>query len=128
MAHPRELVVVLPLFALRLSLVHSSLARSKERELTMRCRCCGEASDQARETVPYVGPGPRVVELRDVQVLRCTGCGQMSIELPQPQSLDVLVRCLASELSGTLPQLTFDQGRWCIVPRPPSRRPHASNP
>jgi hypothetical protein len=40
----------------------------------------------------------------------------MSIELPEPRSLDVLVRCLASELSGTLPQLTFDQGRWCILP------------
>jgi hypothetical protein len=83
----------------------------------MRCRHCGGAKDEARETVPYVGPGTRVIELRDVQVLRCTACGQMSIELPEPRSLDTLVRCLASELSGALPQLTFDQGRWCIVPR-----------
>jgi hypothetical protein len=83
----------------------------------MLCRRCGGASQEARETVSYVGPGARVVELRDVQVLRCTGCGQMSIELPESRSLDTLVRCLASELCGTLPHLTFDQGRWCIVPR-----------
>jgi hypothetical protein len=83
----------------------------------MPCRHCGGAKDEARETVPYVGPGPRVVELRDVQVLRCTGCGRMSIEVPESRSLDTLVRCLVSELSGTLPQLIFDQGRWCIVPR-----------
>jgi hypothetical protein len=117
MAHARWLVGVLPLCALRLSLVHSPLGLSKERELTMQCRCCGGANDEARETVPYVGPGPRVVELRDVHVLRCTGCGQMSIELPDPRSLDTLVRCLVSELPGTLPHLTFDQGRWCVVPR-----------
>jgi phage FluMu protein Com len=83
----------------------------------MRCRHCGRAKDEARETVPYVGPGSRVVELRDMQVLRCTGCGQMSIEVPELRSLDTLVRCLVSELSGTLPQLTFDEGRWRIVPR-----------
>jgi hypothetical protein len=52
----------------------------------------------------------------------------MSIELPEPRSLDVSVRCLASELSGTLPQLTFDQGRWCILPRQRSRRPEAYEP
>ena len=83
----------------------------------MRCRHCGGENDEARETVPYVGPVSRVVELRNVQVLRCTACGQMSIEVPEPRSLDTLVKCLALELSGTLPQLTFDQGRWCILPR-----------
>ena len=81
------------------------------------CHRCGGALAQTFETLPYVGPGPRVVELRDVRTLRCRVCGNLSIELPEAHALDTLVRCLALEITGTLPQLTFEQGRWCILPR-----------
>ena len=83
----------------------------------MRCQRCGGAIMEMQETLPYVGPGPSVVELRDVHVARCTGCTKMTIEVPEPQALDTLIRCLGNELGGPPPQLTYEQGRWCILPR-----------
>jgi hypothetical protein len=84
----------------------------------MRCRCCGGAVVEMLETLPYVGPGPCVVEVRDIHVARCTGCTKMTIEVPESQALDTLIRCLGNEMSGLLPQLTYEQGRWCILPLP----------
>jgi hypothetical protein len=81
------------------------------------CHRCSGARAQTLETVSYVGPGPRVVELRDVRMLRCVTCGNLTIELPESRALDTLVRCLAHEMTGPLPQLAFEQGRWCILPR-----------
>jgi hypothetical protein len=81
------------------------------------CHRCGGVLAEDLETVPYAGPVPRVVALRDVLVLRCTGCKNMTIEVPEPQSLDTLIRCLGSEISGPLPQLAYEQGHWCILPR-----------
>jgi hypothetical protein len=86
----------------------------------MRCDRCGAAIMEMQETLPYVGPGPYVVELRDVHIARCTGCTKMTIEVPEPRSLDTLIRCLGNEMSGPLPQLTYEQGRWCILPRRPT--------
>ena len=85
----------------------------------MDCRHCGNVRDDARETVPYVGPGPRVVELRDVQVTRCRVCAHMTIDVPEPSHLDTLIRCLRAEIDGPLPQLAYEMGHWCILPRPP---------
>jgi hypothetical protein len=31
--------------------------------------------------------------------------------------LDTLIRCLGNEMSGPLPQLAYEQGRWCILSR-----------
>jgi hypothetical protein len=59
MADARELVGVVPLFAMRLSLAHGPLPRSKDRELTTRCRHCGNAK-RPRETVAYAGPAALV--------------------------------------------------------------------
>ena len=117
MAHARGLVGVRPLFAMRLSLVHGPRPRSKDRELTMDCRHCGHVRDEARETVPYVGPGPRVVELRDLHVTRCRVCAHMTVEVPEPSHLDTLIRCLGAEIDGPLPQLAYEMGHWCILPR-----------
>jgi hypothetical protein len=60
---------------------------------------------ETQETLPYVGPGHYVVELRDVHVARCTGCTKMTIEVqvPEPRSLDTLIQCLGNEMSGPLP-------------------------
>jgi hypothetical protein len=71
---------------------------------------------ETQETLPYVGPGPYVVELRDIHVARCTGCTKMTIEVLEPRSLDTLIRCLGNEMNGPLPQLAYEQGRWCILP------------
>ena len=119
LAHARGRVGVRLLFAMRLSLVHGPRPRSTDRELTMDCRHCGNVRDDARETVPYVGPGPRVVELRDVQVTRCRVCAHMTIDVPEPSHLDTLIRCLRAEIDGPLPQLAYEMGHWCILPRPP---------
>jgi hypothetical protein len=86
----------------------------------MRCHRCGGAIVEMQETLPYVGPGTYVVELCDVHVARCTGCTKMTIDVPEPRSLDTLIRCLGNEMSGPLPQLTYEQGRWCILPRRPT--------
>ena len=115
MAHARGLVGVRPLFAMRFSVVHGPRPRSKDRELAMDCRHCGNVRDEARETVPYVGPGPRVVELRDVHVTRCRVCAHMTVEVPE--HLDTLIRCLGAEIDGPLPQLAYEMGHWCILPR-----------
>jgi hypothetical protein len=81
------------------------------------CHRCGGVLAQNLETVPYVGPGSSVVELRRVLVLRCTGCTNVTIEVPEPQSLDTLIRCLGSEMSEPFPQLAYEHGHWCILPR-----------
>jgi hypothetical protein len=86
--------------------------------LARDCHRCGAVVTEHRETVPYVGPGPHVVELYAVRVFRCTGCSNMTIQLPEPKALDTLIRCLGAELSSPLPQLAFEMSHWCILPRP----------
>jgi hypothetical protein len=82
----------------------------------MRCQHCGNARNEARETVPYVGPGPRVVELRDMHVKRCHVCTNMTIEVPEPSHLDTFIRRLGAEIDDPLPQLAYEMGHWCILP------------
>jgi hypothetical protein len=69
---------------------------------------------ESHETVPYIGPGPCVVELRNVLVRRCVGCRQMGIEVPDASALDVLVRCLRVEGTTAMPPLVYEDGRWRI--------------
>jgi len=86
-------------------------------ELPKRCDRCGATLADDLETVPYVGPGARVVDLREVHVTRCSGCTNMTIEVPEPRALDTLIRCLGTELSGPIPPLAYEMGHWCILPR-----------
>ncbi len=88
--------------------------------LAQHCGRCGAAAADAYETLPYVGPGPRAVELRNVRVRRCPGCTKMLIEIPEPARLDTLIRCLGAEIVGPLPQLAYEQGLWCILSRRPA--------
>src|SRR5262245_14299290 len=94
--------------------------------MTTRCHRCGGALVELRETVPYVGPGPCVVQLRDLRALRCSACGHSELNVPERQRLDLLVRTLRTESLPYTPTLTFDEGRWRIVPGPPS--PHDESP
>ena len=78
------------------------------------CQRCGGRVSESHETLPYIAPGPCVVELRNVAVRRCVSCGQTGIEVPDASALDVLVRCLSAEGTNAMPQLVYEDGRWRI--------------
>ena len=82
-----------------------------------RCYRCGAVLAEDRETVPYVGPGPRVVQLRDVRVVHCPGCTKVTVELPDSKALDRLIERLGIDTRDPLPQLAHEQGRWSVLPR-----------
>lgn len=97
----------------------------------MRCHRCGGALIECRETVPYVGPGPCVVELRDVRATRCGTCGKGELDVPERRRLDTLVGTLRSESLPYTPILTYDAGRWRLVavtPECESTTPAATEP
>ena len=83
------------------------------------CLRCGAVVGQSHETVPYVGPGPRIVQLRDLHVWRCRVCANLTIEVPEAPRLDALIRCLGREIEGAMPQLAYEMGDWCILPQHP---------
>jgi hypothetical protein len=93
------------------------LNRSRHGLDSRHCHRCGAVLAEDLEPVPYVGPGPRVVKLRNVLVLRCTRCTKMTIEVPEPRSLDTLIRCLGNAMSGPLPQLAMSRavGPFCRI-------------
>jgi hypothetical protein len=39
----------------------------------------------------------------------------MTIEMPEPQSLDLFVQSLGSEVRGWLPELAYEQDGWCLL-------------
>jgi hypothetical protein len=78
------------------------------------CRRCGGNVSESHETVPYIGPGPCVVELRNVAVRRCVTCGQMGIEVPDAASLEVLIQSLRADRTRAMPQLVYKLGRWRV--------------
>jgi len=90
--------------------------------LARHCHRCGAVVGESHETVPYVGPGPRVVELRDLQVWRCSVCTNLTIDVPEVNRLEALIRCLGRELEGPMPQLAYEMGDWCILPQHPIAR------
>ena len=81
------------------------------------CYRCGAVLAEDRATVPYVGPGLRIVELRDVRVERCTRCTKITIALPDPSALDTLIQRLDYEMDDPPPQLAYEQGCWSLSPR-----------
>jgi hypothetical protein len=83
---------------------------------------------ELRETVPYVGPGPCVVELRDVRAVRCSACWHGELDVPERRRLDTLVRTLRGESLPYTPTLIFDDGRWRIVAAPPDREHESAVP
>ena len=87
--------------------------------LAKHCHRGGAVVGATHETVPYVGPGPRVVELRHLHVWRCCVCANMTIDVPEASRLDTLIRCLGREIEGAMPQLAYEMGDWCILPRQP---------
>ncbi len=86
-------------------------------ELARSCYRCGAVVVGTYETVPYVGPGTHVVQLYAVHVQRCAACTNMLIEVPEPAALNILIQCLGAEMAEPLPQLAYEMGHWCILPR-----------
>jgi hypothetical protein len=68
---------------------------------TSACRRCGGNERLACETVTYTAVGPRVVELRNVAVRRCSVCGHLGVDVPDVRALDVLVRCHVHRVVGS---------------------------
>jgi hypothetical protein len=83
---------------------------------SLACRRCGGDVRLTYETVPYTAVGPRVVELRNVAVRRCSVCGHIGIDVPDVRALDVLVRCLCVE-NTHVARLEYADGRWRILAR-----------
>jgi hypothetical protein len=83
----------------------------------MRCACCNAEMAETTVTVPYVTPGPFVVQLSNVRVLRCLACGDLQMQVPEPRVLEILTRCLALEAPDKTPTLNFEGGRWRVVRR-----------
>jgi hypothetical protein len=117
MAHTRELVGVLPLFAMRLSLAHGPVPRAKDRELTCAADTVATRETKRVRRCPTSAQGGARWSLRDIHVLRCHGCANVTIEVPEPSQLDTLIRCLVAEIDGPLPQPAYEMGHWCILPR-----------
>ena len=73
-----------------------------------------------RVTVPYVGPGPRVVDLTKFPVFRCGTCGDIAMEIPERGALDALIRRLGTPAHytrmGPVAQLRYEEGRWRLIP------------
>jgi hypothetical protein len=93
-------------------------------QATATCRRCGGTIRLTYETVPYLAIGPRVVELRNVAVRRCSVCSHIGIEVPDVRALDVLVRCLCVESTHDMPRLEHADGRWRILTRTHSSDSH----
>jgi hypothetical protein len=88
------------------------------RHVTVRCRRCGGVVVETLETFPYIGPRVYLVELREVDTIRCAMCGVGEWHVPELQALDVLIRALATAQPHAIPQLTFKHDRWRIVVDP----------
>jgi hypothetical protein len=81
----------------------------------MDCRRCGGLVVEALQTVPYIAPGPRVVELRHVRALQCGSCGHVDVDVPERRILDALARRVVAQGADTMPELVFEQGRWRVA-------------
>ena len=84
----------------------------------MRCRRCGGVLVETLETFPYIGPQCYLVELRDVDTIRCAMCGVGEWHVLELQALDILIRVLATEQPHGIPQLVFKDHRWRVVAPP----------
>ena len=79
------------------------------------CAECGGLVVASLQTVPYIAPGPRLLELRDVHERRCMVCGHLEIDVPERRVLDRLARS-SVEIGGARPQqVAYEGGRWRLV-------------
>ena len=83
----------------------------------LRCAACGGALVAVLQTVPYIAPGPRVVELRDVASWQCMRCGDLRLAIPDRSSLDLVARAIVAVSAESVAQLAFTDNRWRIVRR-----------
>jgi YgiT-type zinc finger domain-containing protein len=79
------------------------------------CSTCGGRLVASTQTLPYIAPGPRVVELRDVPAWECVACGQVEVRLPERSGLERLVRTKVPVMADTVPQIAFKESRWRVL-------------
>jgi YgiT-type zinc finger domain-containing protein len=79
------------------------------------CSTCGGQLAVSPQTLPYIAPGPRVVELCDVPAWECAACGQVEVRLPERAGLERLVRSSVPVMAETVPQIAFTESQWRVL-------------
>ena len=80
------------------------------------CPHCGAALVETRQAAPYIGPGARLVTLRDVPAFLCPLCDHLELDLIDRAVLDKVIRCGVEIMSERTRTVAFTQGRWRLVP------------
>ncbi len=67
---------------------------------------------EACKSVPYIGPGARLVELRDVRAMQCQQCDQLELRLTDRGRLDSMIISNVAKMSEQVPTVEFMNGTW----------------
>jgi hypothetical protein len=84
--------------------------------LSQLCPRCGSALVELRQEAPYIGPGERLVMLRDVPAALCRLCDYFELQLVEHRALDSVIRGGVEIMSERTPSVTFSHGRWRLLP------------
>ena len=79
------------------------------------CPQCGAALVESRQAAPYIGPGARLVTLRDVPASLCQHCDYFELHLVEHRGLDSVIRSGVETMSEQTPTVAFTDGRWRLV-------------
>jgi YgiT-type zinc finger domain-containing protein len=79
---------------------------------TRRCPHCGSLLMEACKSVPYIGPGARLVELRDVRAMQCQQCDHLELRLTDRGRLDSMIISNVAKMSEQVPTVEFMNGTW----------------
>lgn len=80
------------------------------------CPRCGSALVESRQEAPYIGPGERLVMLRDVPAALCQLCDYFELHLVEHRALDSVIRSTVEMQSERTPSVAFSHGRWRLLP------------
>ena len=83
---------------------------------SQECPRCGSALVESRQAAPYIGPGARLVTLRDVPASLCQHCDYFELHLVEHGALDSVIRQSVESLSERTPSVAFSHGRWRLLP------------
>lgn len=82
---------------------------------TRQCPHCGSLLMEACKSVPYIGPGARLVELRDVRAIQCQQCGHLELRLTDRVRLDSMIMSNVARVSEQVPTVEFTKGTWRLL-------------
>lgn len=81
------------------------------------CPYCGAALMESRQAAPYIGPGARLVTLRDVPASVCSHCDYLELHLIEQDALDSVIRSSVGVMADRVPTMAFSDGRWRVSAR-----------